>query len=275
MKTIFFIDGENFVYQLRDSLASRKLIRYRDELSRVNIRKLFENVLQDPSVRMASIRYYASKIHIIDKTPELKERTERYATDAAAWQKVLEAQKVEYIEAGHLLVRDGKPCVECGHREPVLVEKGVDVTIATDMIRSSGDNVRLVLLSSDGDLMPAVLESKRRGAELVYIGFRGVSNAALARTADKRLTITSKNAAEVLARAPKKDQSIESINTSHNHVKNSQAIHHHHSKSTPSVFTGSRLATMLPTLPSQAIDKIAKQPKPKTASKKKKPEDKQ
>jgi uncharacterized LabA/DUF88 family protein len=276
MKTIFFIDGENFVYQLRDSLASRKLIRYRDELSRVNIRKLFENVLQDPSVRAASIRYYASKIHIIDKTPELKERTERYATDAAAWQKVLEAQKVEYIEAGHLLVRDGKPCVECGHREPVLVEKGVDVTIATDMIRSSGDNVRLVLLSSDGDLMPAVLESKRRGAELVYIGFRGVSNAALARTADKRFTITSKHAAAVLAPAPKKDQPAEPKKLHLDQPKTTHIGHHRNqSKSAPSVFTGSRLASMLPTLPSQAIDKTAKQPKPKTVSKKKKPEDKQ
>ncbi len=271
MKTIFFIDGENFVYQLRDSLASRKLIRYRDELSRVNIRKLFENVLQDPSVRTASIRYYASKIHIIDKTPELKERTERYATDAEAWRKVLESQHVDYVEAGHLLVRDGKPCVECGHREPVLVEKGVDVTIATDMIRASGDNVRLVLLSSDGDLMPAVLESKRRGAELVYIGFRGVSNAALARTADKRHTITSKHAAAVLAPAPKKEKPAE--------PKKTHAEHQHKKQqSAPSVFTGSRLASMLPTVQAPAAQKpepkVKEKPVRKTTRKPKKPEDK-
>lgn len=267
MKTIFFIDGENFVYQLRDSLASRKLIRYRDELSRVNIRKLFENVLQDPGVRTASIRYYASKIHIIDKTPELKERTERYATDADAWKKVLEAQHVEYVEAGHLLVRDGKPCVECGHREPVLVEKGVDVTIATDMIRASGDNVRLVLLSSDGDLMPAVLESKRRGAELVYIGFRGVSNAALARTADKRHTITSKHAAAVLAPAPKKEKPVEQKKThsEHRHAKQQSA---------PSVFTGSRLASMLPDMSPPVEQKPVVKPALKAAKKPKKTEDK-
>lgn len=271
MKTIFFIDGENFVYQLRDSLASRKLIRYRDELSRVDIRKLFENTLQDPTVRNAGIKYYASKIHIIDKTPELKERTERYATDSETWRKVLEAQKVEYVEAGHLLVRDGKPCVECGHREPVLVEKGVDVTIATDLIRASGDNVRLVLLSSDGDLMPAVLEAKRRGAELVYIGFRGVSNAALARTADKRFTITSKLAAGVLAPAPKpaKDEITPQERTP------SKPRAHQHTKSTqpPSVFTGAALASMLPSMPSVA----PKATKPKAPAKpraRKKPEDK-
>ena len=205
MKTIFFIDGENFVYQLRDTLAKGRLIRYRDELARVDIRKLFVNTLQDETVKDSSIRYYASKIHIIDRTPELKERTERYLADSEVWQKVLADQKVEYIEAGHLLVRDGKPCVECGHREPVLTEKGTDVTIATDLIRASGENVRLVLLSSDGDLMPAVEEAKRRGSELIYVGFRGVSNAALARAATSRFTVTTKLAAAVLAPKSKSD----------------------------------------------------------------------
>lgn len=246
MKTIFFIDGENFVYQLRDSLAKGRYIKYRDELVRVDIRKLFENVLQDPSIRTATIKYYASKIHIIDKTPELKERTERYAADAESWRKVLEAQKVEYVEAGHLLVRDGKPCVECGHREPVLVEKGVDVTIATDLIRSSGDNVRLVLLSSDGDLMPAVQEAKRRGAELYYVGFRGVSNAALARVATKRFTITTKMASKALgpALAPAPEPKTEPASHTHTETKPRRS-----GKSTPpSVFTGATLSTMLPIL---------------------------
>lgn len=275
MKTIFFIDGENFVYQLRDSLAKARLIKYRDELSRVDIRKLFENTLQDPSVRNASIKYYAAKVHIIEKTPELKERTERYAADSDAWRKALESQQVEYVEAGHLLVRDGKPCVECGHREPVLVEKGVDVTIATDLIRSSGDNVRLVLLSSDGDLMPAVEEAKRRGAELVYVGFRGVSNAALARIATKRLTITTKIAAAVLAPAPKKVAPVEepalpAQTHSHDQPNNSTNStkpapprqRRQNSSQPPSVFTGSTLGSMLPSLPSQTVK--PKSTKPRT-----------
>ncbi len=203
MKTIIFIDGENFVYQLRDTLAKRRLVKYRDELSRVNIRALLANTLQDETIKQASIRYYASKVHIIDRTPELKERTERYAADAEVWKQALTDQRIEFVEAGHLLVRDGKPCQECGHREPVLTEKGVDVQLATDLIRSSGDNVRLVLLSSDGDLMPAVEEAKRRGSDLVYVGFRGVSNAALSRIASQRFTVTTKLAAAVLAPKPK------------------------------------------------------------------------
>lgn len=270
MKTIFFIDGENFVYQLRDSLAKARLIKYRDELVRVDIRKLFENTLQDPSIRNASIKYYAAKVHIIEKTPELKERTERYAADAATWRAALESQKVDYVEAGHLLVRDGKPCVECGHREPVLVEKGVDVTIATDLIRSSGDNVRLVLLSSDGDLMPAVEEAKRRGAELYYVGFRGVSNAALARIATKRYTITSKNAAAVLGPALKKETAEEPAQAAHSHKpapapkQSRQRQSQSKNAQPPSVFTGSRLSSMLPSAPPTQTEK----PKPARAPRK-------
>ena len=295
MKTIFFIDGENFVYQLRDTLAKGRLIRYRDELARVDIRKLFVNTLQDEGVKDSSIRYYASKIHIIDRTPELKERTERYLADSEVWQKVLADQKVEYIEAGHLLVRDGKPCVECGHREPVLTEKGTDVTIATDLIRASGENVRLVLLSSDGDLMPALEESKRRGSEVIYVGFRGVSNAALARNATSRFTITTKLAAAVLAPKSKSDpesktrpkvgevkgkgttQQQKPQATEHTHAEqpapaqevkpkpqnqqrrgrnNSNTNRQKPAADQPSVFTGSRLASILPgPAPAQKKDK--------------------
>ena len=198
MKTITFIDGENFVYQLRDSLAKRRLIKYRDELARVDIRKLLSDLLSDPTMKQSKILYYAAKVKVVDNTPELKERTERYAVEAQKWREVLTRQNIDYIEAGHLLVRDGKPCQQCGHKEPVLTEKGVDVHLATDLIRSSGANVRLVLLSSDGDLIPAVEEAKRRGAEVVYVGFYGVSNNTLANASSRRLIINGKLAAGAL-----------------------------------------------------------------------------
>jgi len=246
MKTIIFIDGENFVYQLRDMLAKRRLVKYRDELVRVDIRKMLADVLQDDSAKTAKIEYYAAKVHIIDRTPELKERTERYAKDADAWEKALTSQKIDYIQAGHLLVRDGKPCQVCGHAEPVLVEKGVDLRFATDVIRASGDNVRIVLLSSDGDMVPAIEEAKRRGAELWYVGFRGVSNAALARNATRKFTILAKHAAAALGPKPKqqptahKDQPVQN----HGHVNRSNN-QHKVTEQKPSVMTGSMLAGML------------------------------
>ena len=97
--------------------------------------------------------------------------------------------------------------MECGHREPVLMEKGVDVQLATDLIRTSGDNVRLILLSSDGDLTPAVVEARRRGSEMIYVGFRGVSNATLGRAAGQRYTINANQVVEVYKQNAKPQES--------------------------------------------------------------------
>lgn len=198
MKTIIFIDGENFIYQTRDMLFSRRVIRNRDELASYDIRALISKVLPEVDASTVKIYYYAAKIHLTDKTEELKERTEAIKTWNDRLKIELERQNVEYVEAGHLLVRDGKKCPSCGHQEPTLTEKGVDVQLATDLIRASGDNVTLGLLSSDGDLMPAVVESKRRGARVIYLGFRGVSNATLARAADARVTINSRQVESVM-----------------------------------------------------------------------------
>ncbi len=198
MKTIIFIDGENFIYQARDMLYSRREIRNRDELASYDIRALVAKVLPKVDAGKVKIYYYAAKIHLTDKTPELKERTEAIKLWNDRLRGELEQQKIDYVEAGHLLVRDGKKCPECGHQEPTLTEKGVDIQLATDLIRASGANVTLGLLSSDGDLMPAVVESKRRGARVIYLGFRGVSNATLARAADERVTINSRDVQAVL-----------------------------------------------------------------------------
>ena len=271
MKTIIFIDGENFVYQLRDMLAKRRLVKYRDELVRVDIRKMLADVLQDDAAKTAKIEYYAAKVHIIDRTPELKERTERYAKDADAWEKALTSQGINYVQAGHLLVRDGKPCQVCGHAEPVLVEKGVDLRFATDVIRASGENVRIILLSSDGDMVPAIDESKRRGAELWYVGFRGVSNAALARTATRKFTILAKHAAAALGPKPKQQKQ-----ESHDKKKKKSHNTHPHTKAkdqAPSgAVTGSRLAGMLmpqaqPQKPSQKTARRQAARKPRAPKK--------
>lgn len=198
MKTIIFIDGENFIYQVRDMLYRRRVIRNREELAGYDIRALLGKILPEIDAKKVKIYYYAAKIHLTDKTEELKERTESIKVWNDRLREELARQKIDYIEAGHLLVRDGKKCPQCGHQEPTLTEKGVDVQLATDLIRASGANVTLGLLSSDGDLMPAVVESKRRGAKVVYLGFRGVSNATLARAADKKVTINSREVESVL-----------------------------------------------------------------------------
>lgn len=200
MRTVIFIDGENFMHQVRDVLYKRRIIRNRDELTHFDIRALLGLALKevpDFDASRGKVLYYSTKVHISDQSESLRERTESIKAWSDTLKEELIKQKIEFVEAGHLLVREGKRCVECGHREPVLMEKGVDVQLATDLIRTSGDNVRLILLSSDGDLTPAVVESKRRGSEMIYVGFRGVSNATLARAAGLSYTIGAKQVIEV------------------------------------------------------------------------------
>lgn len=200
MKTVIFIDGENFMHQVRDVLYKRRIVRNRDELTNYDIRALLGLALKDLpdfDATRGKVLYYSTKVHISDQSESLKERTEAIKAWSDKLKEQLVQQRVEFVEAGHLLVREGKRCVECGHREPVLMEKGVDVQLATDLIRTSGDNVRLILLSSDGDLTPAVVEARQRGSEIVYVGFRGVSNATLGRAAGQRYTINANQLVEV------------------------------------------------------------------------------
>jgi len=49
----------------------------------------------------------------------------------------------------------------------------VDVGLAVDMIEDSYENdvVRLVLVSSDTDLIPAIKSVRKRDKEIIYLGF--------------------------------------------------------------------------------------------------------
>jgi uncharacterized LabA/DUF88 family protein len=52
-------------------------------------------------------------------------------------------------------------------------EKGVDVKIAVDIVVGAYENLydRLILVSSDTDLLPALEVVRRRGKEIEYVGF--------------------------------------------------------------------------------------------------------
>lgn len=52
-------------------------------------------------------------------------------------------------------------------------EKGVDVRLALDMVLNAVDNLcdTAILVSSDTDLLPAVIQTQDRGKQVEYIGF--------------------------------------------------------------------------------------------------------
>lgn len=64
-------------------------------------------------------------------------------------------------------------CPKCNSRIEAMTEKGVDTAIATDMIRLAWENAYdvAVLVSSDGDLVPAVQFLDQKGRKVIQAGF--------------------------------------------------------------------------------------------------------
>jgi uncharacterized protein (TIGR00288 family) len=73
----------------------------------------------------------------------------------------LKKHKFKYI-LGYLLKSAGK-----------YHEKGVDVQIAVDMIVAAYENLcdKIIIISSDTDLAPAIAKAKEKGKIVEYVGF--------------------------------------------------------------------------------------------------------
>lgn len=71
---------------------------------------------------------------------------------------------------GYLLKNDG-----------VYHEKGVDVQIAIDIVIAAYENIcdRIILVSSDTDLLPAIKKAQQKGKTVEYIGFSHMPSVAM------------------------------------------------------------------------------------------------
>lgn len=85
-------------------------------------------------------------------------------------------------------------------------EKGVDVQIAVDLCMKAirGEYDRLVLVSSDTDLIPAIREVKSLGKKVEYVGFDFAPSFALIRCADSRTLLKRENLVQFMSRAKDK-----------------------------------------------------------------------
>ena len=82
---------------------------------------------------------------------------------------LLKKHKVIY-KFGYLLKNDG-----------VYHEKGVDVHIAVDMLVAAYENEadRIIIVSSDTDLEPAIKKAKEKGKIVEYVGFSHKASVAM------------------------------------------------------------------------------------------------
>lgn len=170
MKTVVYIDGQNFLYKAAEVLIEAGLIAEKQELHTISLRKLFETLLKEEDVE---IRYYGTKLKKHKHTPEIEEKSKVMIDSQRRLKNSLEKQSIAFVESGKLKVRDGDKCKECGAQGLHFQEKGVDVKLAVDAVVDSlkGEVDSIILVSSDTDLLPAIITAKENGTQVVYVGF--------------------------------------------------------------------------------------------------------
>ena len=145
-KCIILIDGSNFYFKLKDLKLNNLL-----EFDFSNFIKSLSN-----SERVIQATYYVGRI-VTDGT----EKTQKLFNNQRKLLAHLQRHHLKY-SLGYLMKTNG-----------VYHEKGVDVNIAVDMLVATYENLcdRIILVSSDTDLLPAVLKAKTKGKLVEYVGF--------------------------------------------------------------------------------------------------------
>ena len=145
-KVLILIDGSNFYFKLKDL----KL----DNLLHFDFKKLAQLLARNNQI--IECRYYIGRVR--------QDGTKKADRMLANQQKLLiklKQSNFRYI-LGYLMKNDG-----------VYHEKGVDVHIATDILIAAYENMcdRIILVSSDTDLAPAIKVAQQKGKIVEYIGF--------------------------------------------------------------------------------------------------------
>lgn len=188
---ILFIDGENFLHKVEEVIGKEQAVRDSDRIVSVDLDKLFNLPLK--GLRITRKIFYASRLHL---HPETKRKSEELIRLQRKLRNNLVKLGYEFIIAGNVRAQkvDGRV---------IFREKGVDVKIAVDMVSLAADKklTTAILCSSDSDLQPAITEIKKRGVEVVYLGFENNPNKGLTYTTNR--TILLRNS-EVLASLPQR-----------------------------------------------------------------------
>lgn len=189
-QTVLFIDGENFLHKIEEVLKQHHFKKKLTSAFKIDLNKLLEESLQGLKVNRKI--FYAAKLKV---HPDTIEKSQELIDNQRRLKNILTKQGIDFVLAGNVraqVVKTGK------EKTVVFKEKGVDVRIAVDLVAMACDsNLKTAILcSSDSDLQPAVTELKKRGVEIIYLGFENNPNKGLIYTTDR--TILFRNS-EVLS----------------------------------------------------------------------------
>jgi uncharacterized LabA/DUF88 family protein len=158
------IDGENFVHKLVHSLKVQGLIKTRKNLKNFSVVDLLSFTGSN------EILYYSTTLRV-PKASDFYKKALVIKSWNSWWIPYLISQGITIIKAGFLRVRDGKRCQKCGAKTDILLEKGVDVRLAVDIVSFANKNSLIYILSSDTDLLPAIQRARAKNAEVIYVAF--------------------------------------------------------------------------------------------------------
>ncbi|MFO0971149.1 MAG: NYN domain-containing protein [Candidatus Saccharimonadales bacterium] len=188
MRRIVLIDGENLTYGLRTLLSTEDEKLPRNSLNTYDFRGLTEEVLADQLP--GEILWFGARLRQYAETPELLEKTNNAIRRQSYFVNHVQSQKITFIKAGYLRLRETDPCSQCQNKEWKFIEKGVDVGLAVRMLAEAHEDTEIIIVSADTDLVPAVRASKKLGAKIMFVGYEYRPISALSSIADSTRVIT-------------------------------------------------------------------------------------
>lgn len=198
---ILFIDWENFKNKLRQILEKERVINSVNWYE-YNFEYLFNQVLK--GIKVDRRVFYAARLKFCSQTPQ---KSKELIENQRLLKSNLERQGFEFVYAGR--VRENIEQDRKGKKILTFREKGVDVQIAIDMVKTAFRNEleTAILASSDSDLQPAIKELKeirelkQNNIEIIYLGFEIGHNKGLSYAVDRTILIRN---SEVLEFSPQK-----------------------------------------------------------------------
>jgi len=204
MNKIVYIDGQNFLYKVADILIEKGLLKNKQDITAIDIPWLLLQVLDDDK---CEFRFYGvRRIHRQKKLGEnIYRKSVVFSDNARRIRNCMQQTGVQFIDVGKLKIRDGDICKKCGNQDYHFQEKGVDVGLAVDLVKDALTNPvdEIILLSSDTDLIPAILVAKGAGKKITYVGFEDRLTKALASEADSVQVLRKKEVIEAWTRVKK------------------------------------------------------------------------
>lgn len=167
-KCLILIDGSNFFFKLKD-LQLHNLLEF-------NFSGFTKFLAR--SEKIIGAKYYVGRVR-----QDGSAHADKMLANQQKLLEVLKKHKFRY-ELGYLMKSDG-----------VYHEKGVDVHMAVDMLVAAYENLcdRIILVSSDTDLAPAIKKAQEKGKTVEYIGFSHKPSVAMVRFCKESRLLTKED----------------------------------------------------------------------------------